>query len=450
MTKRASSKSRGSKVQNNVKVDPNNIGFEILHIKEARNYNGSVKEGFIAVDVKYPSSNQLYSYCRRTKAITGKENYYSVVIDGVEIEYEVFDSGKNNYYLHRGATRIYNTQGRRRRSTESISGEHKDSTVKSEVNTERETTKEPEIEIVECDDTETDKDNTISDRIKSEIDKQGINIIDMVKKFNQSEEEAEQKPEKENAESVKHEEYDTIKTCLESGIPVYLSGPAGSGKNYTVEQICRENGWGFYFSNSVQQEYKLTGFIDAGGKFHETEFYKACTSDKECVFFLDEMDASIPEVLILLNAAIANGYFEFPNGRVDIENVHFVAAGNTVGDGADELYTGRMVLDQATLDRFVIIEFGYDVNIENKISEGNTELVDFVHNLRYEASKKGIRATFSYRCITMVTKLEKSNMDICKIIKIAIMKGLDKDTINTFSSNGESKYHEALRTLQAA
>ena len=46
------------------------------------------------------------------------------------------------------------------------------------------------------------------------------------------------------------------------------------------------------------------------------------------------MDASIPEVLVLLNAAIANGYFEFPNGKVNLNHVHFVAAGNTVGSGA--------------------------------------------------------------------------------------------------------------------
>ena len=248
---------------------------------------------------------------------------------------------------------------------------------------------------------------------------------------------------------VHHEEYETIKTCMEEGIPVYLAGPAGSGKNHTIEQIARENGWNFYFSNSVQQEYKLTGFIDAGGKFHETEFYKACTDENECVFFLDEMDASIPEVLVLLNAAIANGYFEFPNGRVELKNVHFVAAGNTVGSGADELYTGRMVLDQATLDRFAIIEFDYSLNIEKAITKGNMELITFIHNLRNEANEKGIRATFSYRCMTMVTKLEKTGMDLQKILTITVFKGLDKDTINTFNADS-TKYGDSLRKIQRA
>lgn len=167
------------------------------------------------------------------------------------------------------------------------------------------------------------------------------------------------------------------------------------------------------------------------------------------VFFLDEMDASIPEVLVLLNASIANGYFEFPCGRLNFgEKVHFVSAGNTVGSGADELYTGRMVLDQATLDRFAIIEFDYSKQVELMLADGNKELVDFVHELRNEATTKGIRVTFSYRCITMVTKLEKSGIDLKQAIKIAVMKGLDKDTINTFTMLGSSKYHEALKQVK--
>lgn len=275
---------------------------------------------------------------------------------------------------------------------------------------------------------------TTSSKIKNELEGKGIELPKVI-------------PQVESGE-VHHEKYDMIKTCLQCKIPVYLAGPAGSGKNHTVEQIAKELGWNFYFSNSVQQEYKLTGFIDAGGCFHETEFYKACNDDKDCIFFLDEMDASIPDVLVLLNAAIANGYFEFPNGRVDLKHVHFVAAGNTVGSGADDMYTGRMVLDQATLDRFVIVEFGYSLNIEMAITKNNTELVNFVRQLRTEAENKGIRATFSYRCMTMVTKLENAGMDLATVITIAVVKGLDKDTINTLNPIGNSKYHNALNEIK--
>lgn len=251
---------------------------------------------------------------------------------------------------------------------------------------------------------------------------------------------------------IKHPKYSTIQTCIKENIPVYLAGPAGAGKNYTLEQIAYENGMEFYFSNSVQDEFKLTGFIDANGVYQETEFYKACKSENESIFFLDEIDASTPEVLVMLNAAIANGYFNFPNGRVDFgkEKVHFVAAGNTVGNGANDMYTGRQQLDQATLDRFAIIEFDYSKNVERQITNNNEELIDFIHELRKISKDNMIKTTFSYRCMEMVCKLEKAQMDLDDILSISVFKGLDQDTINTFKMNSEfaekNKYASCLNS----
>lgn len=257
-----------------------------------------------------------------------------------------------------------------------------------------------------------------------------------------------------NNGKVRHSKYDQIKTCIEADIPVYLVGEAGTGKNFTLQEIAEDLGLDFYFTNSVQQEYKITGFIDAGGVYHETEFYKAFTQGG--LFFLDEIDASIPEVLVLLNAAIANRYFEFPNGRVDANpNFRVVAAGNTVGSGANDLYTGRLVLDSATLDRFVIIEFDYDRNIELKLANGDEQLVNFIRGLRRFSKDNGVRATFSYRCIITVVKLQSAGMDIKTILSIAVFKGLDKDTINTFKTDlikdgNSGKYYYALRDYQAS
>ena len=351
----------------------------------------AMKHGCVVVTLKFKGSDKEYTYVRRA--------YGNItVIDGCRIYF-------NEDYQVEKIERVYETKGVKKLSTEKSVG-------------------------------------TTSTKIKNEIESKGIEIPKV------------QIPEVKESDEVRHDRYDEIKCCLECGIPVYLAGPAGSGKNHTVEQIAKELGWNFYFSNSVQQEYKLTGFIDAGGKFHDTEFSKACkeaAEGKDVVFFLDEMDASIPEVLVLLNAAIANGYFEFPDGKVNFgDKVHFVAAGNTVGSGADDMYTGRMVLDQATLDRFAIIEFDYCLKIEMTITNNNAELVEFIHQMREEAKSKGIRATFSYRCMTMVTKLEAKGMDLEMAIKISVVKGLDKDTINTFNPSGNTKYHNALRKIQMA
>lgn len=252
----------------------------------------------------------------------------------------------------------------------------------------------------------------------------------------------------ESQDEIFHETFNKIMACVQTNIPVYLVGPAGSGKNHTLEQVAEKLNLDFYFTNSIQQEHKLTGFIDAGGRYHETEFYKAFTNGG--LFFLDEMDASIPEVLVLLNAAIANGYFEFPNGRVEAnDNFRVVAAGNTMGSGADEQYTGRLVLDQATLDRFVIIDFGYDIRVEMKLAKGNLELVNFVRDLREQSERLGIRATFSYRCIISVTKLE-GLLNIDEVVMIAVVKGIDKDTLKTYTTDDNNKYGRALSKLQRA
>jgi hypothetical protein len=370
-------------------------GFKVVEIKAADR-----KDGYAVTTVEYDSNHKQYTYVRKYNPSKVNPAWRVTVVDGCEVTY-------NTNYEVVSVERIYDTAGLKKKHN--IGGAGKSTSVEN---------------------------NSVSEAIRTEME--------------QKEVEAPKIEWKQPDGEIHHEQYETIKMCLESNIPVYLAGPAGSGKNHTVEQICRELGWDFYFSNSVQQEYKLTGFIDAGGKYHNTEFFKACTSDNDCVFFLDEMDASIPEVLVLLNAAIANGYFEFPCGRVELEHVHFVAAGNTVGSGADEVYTGRMVLDQATLDRFAIIEFDYSIRIEMALSKGNSDLVSFIRQLREEATKSGIRATFSYRCIGMVTKLEKSGMDINMIIKIAVVKGLDKDTINTLQPVGNTKYHQALREVQRA
>lgn len=359
------------------------VNFEVVKIEKAN------KPNFVVANIKFEESEKIYSYVR--KSYKG-----STIIDGCEIKFD------EETFEVKSVERIYDTAGRKRRDTSSISKRRK-----------------------------------LSEDIKKEAEENKVEIPKVKEKVSYD-----------ANKEVFHEKFEIIKACVENNIPVYLAGPAGSGKNHTLEQIAKQLGLKFYFTNSVQQEYKLTGFIDAGGEYHETEFFKAFNNGG--LFFLDEMDASIPEVLVLLNAAIANGYFEFPIGRVKChKDFRVVAAGNTVGNGADEQYTGRMVLDQATLDRFAVIEFGYSLPIEMHLAKGDADLVNFVHQLREEAESKGIRATFSYRCITMVAKLENV-MDMKDIMVIAIMKGFDKDTIRTFHPVGDTKYHKALKEIQAA
>lgn len=230
-----------------------------------------------------------------------------------------------------------------------------------------------------------------------------------------------------------HKEFDTILKLVTADIPVFLSGPAGCGKNVICKQVAEALGLEFYFTNAVTQEYKLTGFIDANGRYHETQFYKAFTEGG--VFMLDEIDASTPEVLVILNAAIANRYFDFPTGRVEAhENFRIVAAGNTFGTGADIEYTGRYQLDASSLDRFAIIEVSYDENVEKCIANDDSDILEFVYALRKAIKDADLRFTVSYRSIERLSKL-KGLLGVDKAIKIAVMRSMGDDDAKMIAKN---------------
>lgn len=235
-------------------------------------------------------------------------------------------------------------------------------------------------------------------------------------------------PAPEKSDEVMHERYNELLKIMNLKESVYLYGPAGSGKNHVCEQIARALGIEFYYQNSITDEYKLIGFIDGSGKYHETEFYRAFS--RGGLFMLDEMDASCPDTLVTLNAALANGYFTFPCGRVKMHpDFHCIAAGNTCGRGATEEYSGRSVLDAASLNRFVPLSFDYSPAIEKKIAGGDLEILQFVHDLRKSAAAAGIHIVLGYRNIQRLAKFRKV-FDIAEVVRLAVTGGYDADEIN--------------------
>lgn len=235
-----------------------------------------------------------------------------------------------------------------------------------------------------------------------------------------------------------HEKFDEVLNIVNLNIPVYLTGKAGTGKNVICQQVAEALGLEFYFTNAVTQEYKLTGFIDANGKYQETQFYKAFT--KGGLFFLDEMDASIPETLIILNAAIANRYFDFPIGKINAHpDFRVIAAGNTIGTGADSNYTGRYCLDRASLDRFAMVNIDYSNKIEMATSGNNKNLVAFCHCFRDITDKAGIECLFSYRTLDRISKLEQVIPDLKEVLSISLLKGMDEDTIGILQNEFKKK-----------
>lgn len=248
-----------------------------------------------------------------------------------------------------------------------------------------------------------------------------------------------------------HEKFSTVLSFVANDIPVYLYGPAGSGKNHLCKQVADALGLDFYFSNAVTQEHKITGFTDANGRYQPTPFYKAFTEGG--LFMLDEMDASVPEALILLNAAIANGYFDFP-APIGMKKAHpnfkVIAAGNTLGLGADSMYTGRYQLDASTLNRFATVEILYSPEIEMAVSGYKTDLVEFCRAFRNSVRENGMSVVVSYRQISMLAKMEEL-LSLEEALSTCLLKGMEKDDIVLASNNlPDSKYASAIKKVAAS
>lgn len=246
-------------------------------------------------------------------------------------------------------------------------------------------------------------------------------------------------------EGITHPKYDEVLAMIAEGENVYLYGPAGSGKNVLCAQVAKGLGIPFYYQNTVLTKFDLSGFKNAVGDFEKTEFFEAFT--KGGLFMLDEVDNSTAEAMVALNAALANGYYSFPGiGRVDVHpDFRCIAAGNTIGTGADSAYCGRYKLDASSRDRFCFEGIDYCEDIEKAITAGDdTGLIVFAHDLRRAIKEVGAEIILGYRGISRLHKWQKV-FGFSKCIKKFITKGLeevDKDTI--------TEVQDALRRLNTA
>lgn len=160
-----------------------------------------------------------------------------------------------------------------------------------------------------------------------------------------------------------HHKQPLLAAGVAAGVNMMIVGPAGSGKT-TAAKICADMlGLDFYGTGAINSEYKLTGFIDAQGRIVNTAFRKAF--EYGGLFLFDEIDASLPGAVLPFNAALANDWMDFPDANVKRHpNFRVIAGANTFGTGADRQYVGRNQLDAASLDRFAMLDWGYDEALE--------------------------------------------------------------------------------------
>lgn len=229
-----------------------------------------------------------------------------------------------------------------------------------------------------------------------------------------------------------HNKFEEVVKVLSLRLHPLLVGPAGSGKNVILEQAAKALKLNFYYVNDVTEEHKVMGFVDANGKFQQTQFFKAFT--KGGLIMIDEMDNSHPSALLAINAALGTGYHQyltFPDGVLYESNPDFylAAAANTYGTGSDQIYCGRSSLDGASLNRFLPIFIDYDKNLEQNLVK-NTNILNLFWQVRESINKNKIRHVISTRNIVNADRMLNSNMfTLNNIFDYTIIQSMSEDDL---------------------
>lgn len=226
---------------------------------------------------------------------------------------------------------------------------------------------------------------------------------------------------------------------------IFLYGPTGCGKSHICEQVAEALGLRFSFVSctSGMSEGVLGGRLLPTGDRGTFEYiiseFLTCYEEGG-VFLLDEMDAADPNVLLFINAALANGKVAVSNRpKKPYAKRHpdfvCIAAANTVGTGADRLYAGRNKLDGATLDRFAIgkVYMTYDSRVEEILCPDDalrSRLTRFRRAINAHGLERAMSTRFMRDAHDMMNGETPDDSFSLEDVEEAFFKGWREDEVN--------------------
>lgn len=253
---------------------------------------------------------------------------------------------------------------------------------------------------------------------------------------------------------LQHKKIDTIikvMSCANRNSKnVMLSGTIGSGKTTLCSQVADKLSLDFYPISLCQQTTKsdLIGYLDANGNYRTSALREAY--EKGGLVLLDEMDASNPNVLSIINNILSNEQFYFPDGLIQKhEDFKCICSMNTNGRGGDIIYTKSNRLDASTLDRFIFISIDIDSELEQKITD-NKEWYKRV--LKFREVIKTIcndDVIIGSRAMYDGADLLEAGFSQSEVEDMVIYKGIDEDIIESIKAkmNISSEHDKTKRTL---
>ena len=217
-----------------------------------------------------------------------------------------------------------------------------------------------------------------------------------------------------------------------------MTGPAGSGKSYTADKVATACGATAFFTQSkVSFDTDLKGYMDAYGNYVPTALYRAikrADGGEKTAYFLDEIFAGDTSCLTVINDLLSDGKMTFPNGETfSAENLIIMAADNTSGNGANNMYNTRNKADKSFLNRFGCIHVDYDKAIEKKLAAGHADILEFVRAIRAAAEHVDLDIVCSYRTIDSMAKYADAGIDAAEAVNAFVYQDAltedDKDTL---------------------
>lgn len=213
-------------------------------------------------------------------------------------------------------------------------------------------------------------------------------------------------------------EFERMVQLASQRIPMLLVGPAGCGKTYLAGKVAEALGLEYSDQSCSEgmSENVFNGLLlptGAHGAFehHPSPFMERY--EKGGIMLLDEMDAGDPNLFTYVNKAIANdSYTVAQRWKKPVVKKHedfvLIAAANTFGNGADEMYVGRNQLDAATIDRFKVGMITMDYSREVELSLADEELCQWAWRIRDKIREHKLRRIMSTRVIKNLASMTEA------------------------------------------
>lgn len=223
---------------------------------------------------------------------------------------------------------------------------------------------------------------------------------------------------------VQHNAFPTLLNYCRAVRAIWMYGPAGTGKSMACENVAKALGREFRTNGKLSEDVHLLGYKDAMGIYRSTHFRDAYENGH--IYCADEIDGWLPDALIALNNALANGHCAFPDKIVPRHpDFIFIGAANTTGKGGTIEYVARFQHDAAFLDRFVTLEFSHDNGLEDYCVSNKT----WLKRVRYVRDRCANQSTIKNHLITMRAaiygeKLLAAGIEQEQVEKSTLRKGL--------------------------